>query len=101
MSIFIAVSLLPLDAGCLDDRPPFLDLRPVERAERLGRLLLARRNFRAEICETCAYRGIAKGIDRGSIELGDNGLGRVLGRPKSEPDRGEESRQAGFVRGRD
>ena len=43
--------LLTLDICRLDDRPPFLDLGLVKRAERLRDLLIARENLLADIGE--------------------------------------------------
>jgi hypothetical protein len=43
------VGSVPLDVRCPDDGPPFVDLGPLEATERLGRLLIARWDFLAEI----------------------------------------------------
>src|SRR5262249_5651456 len=40
---------LRLDTGLLDDRPPFLDLGLLKRGEPHGCLLLARKDFLAEV----------------------------------------------------
>jgi len=40
------------DVGCLDDRPPFLDLGLVQRADCLRGLLIARKNLLAEFRES-------------------------------------------------
>src|SRR5262249_34782132 len=93
-------SLLRIDAGGLDQRPPLLDLGPLECAERLWRLLLARRNVRAPPSKPRAHGGISERIDDGAVELGNYGLGRVLRRPQAEPDRGIEPRQPALVDGR-
>jgi hypothetical protein len=50
-AIGVAV-LFHLDARLLEDRPPSLDLGLVEGAERLRRLLLARRDLHAKVRET-------------------------------------------------
>jgi hypothetical protein len=39
------------DACRLDDRPPLFDLGPVNGFQRLGRLLRARRNRRAQVLD--------------------------------------------------
>src|SRR5262245_65073613 len=52
-----------LDVSRLDDRPPLLDLGLVKSAERLRRLLLARRDHVAELGEPLPYRRIRQGID--------------------------------------
>src|SRR5688572_18615305 len=51
-------TLLRLDAGGPDDRPPLVDLALVERRESLRRLLLAGRDVEAEIGEARAHHGI-------------------------------------------
>ena len=47
--------LFHLDARLLEDRPPSLDFRLVEGAERLRRLLLARRDLHAKVREPRAH----------------------------------------------
>src|ERR1043166_1301784 len=93
-------SLFRLDVGRLDDGPPFLDFGPLKGAERLGRLLLARWNFLSEISKALAHCWIGQGVDHRSVELGDNLLGRVLGCPKSVPDRKMEACHPSSVRRR-
>src|SRR5262249_26914196 len=93
-------SLLRIDAGGLDQRPPLLDLGPLECAERLWRLLLARRNVHPKSGKPRAHRGISERIDDGAVELGNHGLGCVLRRPQSKPDRSEESGEPTLVDGR-
>src|SRR3981189_1844551 len=46
------------DIGGLDDRPPFLDLGLVGGGERLGRLLLRRRDILAELHEPLLHRRV-------------------------------------------
>src|SRR5262249_23507894 len=50
--------LFSLDVGGFEDRPPVLDLGLVVGRERLRILILARRNFLAEIGEPLAHAGI-------------------------------------------
>src|SRR5499427_10165007 len=50
--------LFSLDVRGFEDRPPLLDLGAVVGRERLRILILARRNFLAEIGEPLAHAGI-------------------------------------------
>src|SRR5258708_7347657 len=83
---------LPLDVRRLDDGPPFLDFGLLKRAERLGRLLVAGRNLLPEVGEQSTCRRIVQGIPDRRVQLGNDGLGRALRRPKSLPVRGVQSR---------
>src|SRR5262245_14957785 len=74
-----------LDACFLDDGPPLFDLGLLEGEERLRRLLVARRNVEPLLCAARAHRWVSKGFDHGGVELGDDGVGRALGRPKAPP----------------
>ena len=58
-----ALRLFRLDPGCLDQRPPLLDLCFLVRAKRFRRLLLARRNILAEISEALAHGRVGKRLD--------------------------------------
>src|SRR5262249_3217294 len=58
------------DIGCLNNRPPFVDLGLVEFAERLRGLLIARENRLTEIGELRADGRIGQGIHDRRIELG-------------------------------
>ena len=53
-----APDLFSLDVRGFEDRPPLLDLGAVVGRERLRILILARRNFLAEIGEPLAHAGI-------------------------------------------
>ena len=44
-----------LDAGCFDDRPPFVDFGALKQPKRFRRLLLGRRNLKAHIGKTLAH----------------------------------------------
>ncbi len=79
----------------------FVGFGLLKSAERLRRLHAraarpAGQAWRAGRCTS----GSAKAVDGRGIELGDDVLRRVFRRPQSEPDRGIEARQAGFVGGR-
>src|SRR5262245_16606632 len=93
-------SSLRLDAGSFDDRPPFLDLRLVERQQRLWRELLGRENVLREVDELLLDPRIGERLRGGVVEPGDDRLRRTLGCPKGVPEREVEARQAGFVRRR-
>src|SRR3954467_15370691 len=62
---FIALSsgLFRFDVGGLDDRPPLFDLGLLERGERLGRLLRARRDVEAKLGEARLQLGIGERLD--------------------------------------
>ena len=60
---------LALDVGCLDDRPPLRDFGFLHRGERLGRLLLARRNDKALVNKLLAHGGIVRRANGGGVEL--------------------------------
>jgi hypothetical protein len=59
-----------LDVCRLDDRPPFLDGGAVQGAQRLWRLLVARRDLLAEIGEAPVDRGIGHRLDDATISAG-------------------------------
>jgi hypothetical protein len=67
------------DAGRLDDRPPLLDFSLVIGAERLRRLLVARRNLLAQIGESPAHVRIGYGLDDAALSLAMTSLGVPLG----------------------
>ena len=88
---------LGFDVGGLDQRPPLLDLRLVVGGERLGGLLLARRNLLAEASQPLAHRRIGERIHGGGGELA-NGVGRrALGDPESIPGGDVDAGRAGLV----
>jgi len=76
---------LRLDAGRLDDRPPFLDLGLLQRGERFRRLLLVREYLLREIGEPRTHSRIGERIDDSNVELGDYVLRGPLGCPKRVP----------------
>src|SRR5262249_1243543 len=80
-------NLLRFDARSLDDRPPLLDFGLLLRGERLWRLFVARPDFLTHLGEPLAHRWIRQGVHECGMELGDNILGRPLGRPKTMPNR--------------
>src|SRR4051794_9110543 len=88
---------LALDARRLDDRPPFLNLGPVQRAKILRRLLLAGRNFLPKLAQPRLRGRVGERLDDGGVELGDDVLGRALRRPQGKPDRAVDSRHPRFV----
>src|SRR5262249_20190930 len=53
--------------GRLDDRPPLFDLGFLQGGKRLRRLLLARRNFGADIPKARAHRSIGHCLDERRI----------------------------------
>src|SRR3984957_16964689 len=85
-----AAALLRLDAGVLDDRPPLLDLGPLQGAECGRRLLIARRAVLAEIGGARAHDGIAELVDLRRFERRDHRRGRPGRRPQCGPDRDVE-----------
>ena len=100
-AITVEIASLRLDAGRLDDRPPLGDLGALVGGERLWRLLLARRNFIADVEQPPAHRRIGERFHHGGAELGDHRLGRALAGPKPAPDRDVHSGKPGLVHGRD
>src|SRR6266513_3659721 len=83
-----------LDVGCLDDRPPSFRFGFLERTQGFGRLLRERRDLDTEFIEALAHRWISKNLHHRRIQLGDDILWRVLGNPKSIPERGKEAAKA-------
>src|SRR5262245_26316788 len=75
-----------LDARRLDDRPPFLCFGLLQRAEDVGSLLVARRNFLANVGEPLPHRGIRQGFNNCSIEMGYDGTGCAFDHPQAETD---------------
>src|SRR5229473_7339408 len=65
-------ALFGLNAGCLDDRPPLLDLGFMKGAEPLRRLLFARRNLLAEVVESLVHSSVGQRCHDGGIEFGDD-----------------------------
>src|ERR1700692_4441874 len=58
-----------VDVGGLDDRPPLLDLGLLVGAERLGGLLVARRDLLAEIGELLSHLRIGQRRHHRGVEL--------------------------------
>src|SRR4051812_44003212 len=96
----LSMTSLRLDAGSLDDRPPFVDLRLVERQQRLRRALLGRENVLGEIDQLLLDPRIGERLGGGVVELGNDRLRCALGRPQRMPEREVETRQTRFVGGR-
>src|SRR5262245_30391221 len=89
--------LIGLNAGRLDEWPPFLDFRVLKQAQRLRCLLTPRKNLLPEIGEPPARRWIIQRIHhRGRYFCGDV-LRRVLGDPKTMPVQNMKASQACFV----
>jgi hypothetical protein len=62
----LQTDLFTLDARCLKDGPPLLDLGLLQIAQRLRGLLLARDDLVAKLDEAAAHRGVSQHIpDRG------------------------------------
>src|SRR5689334_12310274 len=91
-----AASLLSLQVGGLDDRPPFLGFRLLVRAQRLRRLLLARRLVDAGFAEALRHRRVRERVQQHGVEPRDDLLGRALGRPGAIPQRRGEAGEPGF-----
>ena len=88
---------LRLDAGGLDNRPPFIGFGLVIGRERFRRLPLARHDLLADIAEPLAHGGIGQRFDRRGIELG-NDLGRRSFRhPQRMPGRNVQARQSRLI----
>jgi len=78
---------LPPDRGFLDYRPPFLGAGFHKRAERLRRLLVARKNLYSELDEPRSHRWIGQCLHDRRIEFADNVVWRAPRREKPEPGR--------------
>src|SRR4051812_33486404 len=76
---------LPLDVGGLDDRPPLVGFRLLKGAERLRRLLLARRRIDSEVGEALARLLVRQCLKHRRVESRDNVLRSVLRRPQPVP----------------
>src|SRR5246127_2670785 len=61
-----------LDVRGLDDRPPLLDFRFLQRRQSLGRLLLGREDLLSDIGKALAHGWIGERFDGGLIELADD-----------------------------
>src|SRR5580700_223162 len=85
-------SLLQLDAGRLDDRPPFLDFSLLVSGKRFGRLLVARENLHPEFAQPCAYRWVGQSTHDSRIKLRCDILRRALRCPQAEPEGNVKSR---------
>src|SRR5262249_2437857 len=78
---WIGPCLIHLDARCLDDRPPAVGLRLLERAQRLRRLLCERRNLDSELLKPLLHRRRGQHLHHGRVQLLDDLLRRVLRHP--------------------
>ena len=90
-----------LDPSRLDDRPPFVDLGLLQRAKRLGRLLVARRQLLTELGQPALHHPIGKSLADRAIEHGDDICRRAFWGPEPVPDRRVEARQPRLVDSRD
>src|SRR5439155_25664410 len=88
-----------LEVGRLDDRPTAFGLGFLERTQRFRRLLRERRDLDAKLLEALFHRGIGEGLHRRRIQPGNDLLRRILGYPKSVPERSKEVGQTRLVRG--
>ena len=88
------------DARGLDDRPPLLDHRLVERGECLRGLLLARHDLLAEVGEPLAHPRFGQRINGGGVEPLDDIPRRAFRSKQRIPDRTVEAGQSGLVRRR-
>src|SRR5262249_52873582 len=89
------------DVGGLDDRPPALGLRLLQRAQRIRRLLVNRRNLNAKLVEPLPNLRIEQHLRHRRVELGDDVLWGALRHPEPIPERGGEAGQSRFIRGGD
>src|SRR3974377_2094194 len=71
-----------LDAGRLDNGPPFLGLGLMEGVKRFRRLLVTREYLLADGGEPLAYRRIGKRVDHRAVEFHNDLLRRALGDPQ-------------------
>src|SRR5580693_7009832 len=92
--------LLRLDVRGLDDRPPALALGFLEIPQRLGRLLIDRRDLDAKFRKTLPDSRIEQHLRHRGVELGDDVFRRALRHPEPVPQRGKEAGQPRFIRGR-
>src|SRR5258708_31403612 len=90
-------TLFHLDPGCLDYRPPLLDLGLVVGAERFWRLLVTRRNIPAKVSEPLAYCRIGQSLHDRSIEPCDDIFGRASWGPQTVPEGNRETRHSHLV----
>ena len=65
-------NLLRSDARSLDDRPPLLDLGPLQATERFRRLLLPRWDFTTGTGEPPTHRWVCQSVDDRGVEFRDN-----------------------------
>src|SRR5260370_34724754 len=73
------------DVGRLDDRPPLLDLGLLVGGQRLGGLLVARRDFLAEIGKLLPHFRIGQRLHDRGIEPGDDLFRGAFGGPDRVP----------------
>src|SRR5664279_4722671 len=81
-----AVRLFRLNIGGLYNGPPLIDLRLLEGAKCLRRLLLEREYFLRKTNELLARRRARECLHQRVIELNDNVLGRALWHPDCVPE---------------
>src|SRR5262249_60894028 len=85
-----------LDAGRLDDRPPFLGLGLVEGMKRFRGLLVACEYLLTDVGKPLAYRRVGERCTHRAVELRDDVGGRTPGGPPPRPRwKVEPSRPAG------
>src|SRR5689334_12587542 len=89
--------LFRLDVRGLDDRPPLRGLSLVPGSKRLGRKLIALRDFEAKINKTLLHRRIGERLDHGGVELVHSLLRRPLRHPEAIPQCHVETRQARLI----
>src|SRR2546423_12104730 len=73
-ALSLGIVLLALDIRRPDDRPPSFDLGLLQGAERLRRLLLARRKLKPDIGHPRTHRRIGERIHRRRVEPIDGNL---------------------------
>src|SRR5215216_4605482 len=89
--------LLCFDAGAPDQRPPFFNLGLVKSGERLGRLLLARRDLLAKVGEALAHRRVVQRIHGGRREFVNDLRRRAARHPQAVPGGDIDAGRAGLV----
>jgi hypothetical protein len=80
-----AAASFSLDVRHLDDRPPFLDLRPLESGKPIRCLLFARENLLPELRNSGSKVWVRQHCLDGGIEFVDHLARRALGHPEADP----------------
>src|SRR5215467_3969019 len=93
--------LFRLDPQLLDDQPPFLGVGLHERAERLWRLPLARKNLQPQSGKARSNCRIGQRFYGRRIKLADDVLRRAPGREKPVPEGVGERWPSHLAEGRD